>query len=352
MERNPYSIWVDADGNQLPYIDKIQFTLAENLEVLNLRAIAGEYDYQARHIDIGKLPVFIENQQKGNYKMSINTMLTGSDYGIFINMDYDADPEIGKWLKNIDFRRALSLAIDRDQINEAFFLGIGTPGSGAPAESNKYSPGPEWRQKWSTLDVNQANQLLDKAGLTQKDSEGFRLRTDGKGRLSLDLTTLGGQFVQYTRISEVVREHWKKVGGNANETQMIAWSNDGTDTLFSDSGWIIPINAGSWWSPEYGKWYQSNGAAGHEPPPAMKKCMELAKKAYGLQEAERIEAGKEMWRTHLDDVWYIGVTGQAGAVMGIMVAKNNMGNTPSAYANINLTWPPSIARPVQFYFKS
>jgi hypothetical protein len=38
--------------------------------------------------------------------------------------------------------------------------------------------------------------------------------------------------------------------------------------------------------------------------------------------------------------------------MGIMIAKNNMGNTPSAYANINLTWPPSIARPVQFYFKS
>ena len=61
--------WVDTEGNQLPYIDKIQLTLAENLEVLNLRAIAGEYDYQARHIDIGKLPVFIENQQKGNYKV-------------------------------------------------------------------------------------------------------------------------------------------------------------------------------------------------------------------------------------------------------------------------------------------
>ena len=69
LERNPYSIWVDTDGNQLPYIDKIQFTLAENLEVLNLRAIAGEYDMQARHIDLGKLPVFMENQQKGNYKM-------------------------------------------------------------------------------------------------------------------------------------------------------------------------------------------------------------------------------------------------------------------------------------------
>ena len=366
-ERNPYSIWVDSEGNQLPYIDKIQFSLAENLEVLNLRAIAGEYDYQARHIDIGKLPVILENQQKGNYKVSINPMYTGSDYGIFFNMHYDADPELNKWFNNLDFRRALSLAIDRDQINETFFLGIGTPGSGAPAEANKYSPGPEWRQKWSTFEQKQANELLDKAGLTQKDGEGYRMRTDGKGRLSVEITTLGGQFVQYTRISEMVREHWKKIGidlivqerertlairrAAGNETQLIAWSNDGTDTLFMDSGWIIPINGNSWWSPEYGKWYASNGSAGREPPPPMKKVMELAKAAYGMQDAERVAAGKEMWRITLDDVWYIGVVGQAGAVQGIMIAKNDLGNTPSAYANINLTWPPSIARPVQFYWK-
>jgi peptide/nickel transport system substrate-binding protein len=44
LERNPYSIWVDTAGNRLPYIDRVVLTLAENLEVLNLRAIAGEYD--------------------------------------------------------------------------------------------------------------------------------------------------------------------------------------------------------------------------------------------------------------------------------------------------------------------
>ena len=77
LERNPYSVWVDTEGNQLPYIDKVVLTLAENLEVLNLRAIAGEYDYQARHIDIGKLPVFLENQQKGNYKVYLDP----GDYG-------------------------------------------------------------------------------------------------------------------------------------------------------------------------------------------------------------------------------------------------------------------------------
>ena len=70
LERNPYYFGVDTAGNQLPYIDRISMTLAENLEVLNLRAIAGEYDYQARHLSLANLPVFLENQEAGNYTLS------------------------------------------------------------------------------------------------------------------------------------------------------------------------------------------------------------------------------------------------------------------------------------------
>jgi peptide/nickel transport system substrate-binding protein len=76
LERNPYSVFVDTAGNQLPYMDKVVLTLAENLEVLNLRAIAGEYDYASRHVDLGKLPVFLENQQKGNYKVYLDPATT------------------------------------------------------------------------------------------------------------------------------------------------------------------------------------------------------------------------------------------------------------------------------------
>src|SRR5437899_5858045 len=68
LERNPYSVFVDTAGTHLPYIDRVLRALAENLEVLNLRAIAGEYDFQQRHIDLGKLPVFIETQARGGYK--------------------------------------------------------------------------------------------------------------------------------------------------------------------------------------------------------------------------------------------------------------------------------------------
>jgi peptide/nickel transport system substrate-binding protein len=141
LERNPYYYGIDSEGNQLPYLDKINMGVAENLEVLNLRAIAGQYDLQERHTAMGKIPVFLENRSKGNYDLRLDPALNGSDATLQINHAYDADPEIAKWLHNRDFRRALSLGIERDQLNETFWLGIGVAGSIIPSESSPYSPG-------------------------------------------------------------------------------------------------------------------------------------------------------------------------------------------------------------------
>ena len=200
LERNPYSVWVDTDGNQLPYIDRIRMTLGENLEVINLRAIAGEYDSQARHIDISKLPVLLENQQKGGYRVYLDPSDQGADVGLFCNQSYDKDPEIAKWLGTREFRIALSHGIDRAQINETFLLGLGQTGSAAPGERTLYYPGPEYKTLHTAYDVKKANEMLDKLGLTKKDGEGYRLRADGKGRLRLSLTTYLG-FLPFTQIA-------------------------------------------------------------------------------------------------------------------------------------------------------
>ncbi len=146
LERNPYYFGVDTAGNQLPYIDQISMTLAEDLEVLNLRAIAGEYDYQARHVSLANLPVLLENAADGGYSVHLDPAQHGADGAIMINQSYRRRiEEIAKWLQNADFRRALSLGIDRDAINEVVFLGIGTPGSAVVAESSPFNPGPEYR---------------------------------------------------------------------------------------------------------------------------------------------------------------------------------------------------------------
>ena len=127
-------------------------TLAENLEVLNLRAIAGEFDMQERHLDIGKLPVFIENQQKGNYKLVLDTADFGADMGIKVNLSYEADPEIGKLVPERRLPPG-ALAGDRPRPDQRGVLARDrrSPGSFVPRESNKYSPGPEYRTKWATL---------------------------------------------------------------------------------------------------------------------------------------------------------------------------------------------------------
>ncbi len=367
LERNPYSSWVDTDGNQLPYIDKIQMTLAENLEVLNLRAIAGEYDFQARHIDIGKLPVFLENQQKGNYKVNLDVADYGGDMVIKFNLSYE-EPELNKWFNDADFRRALSLGIDRDQINETFWLGTGTPSSVVPADHNKYNPGPEFRTLWSTLDVKKANELLDKVGLDKKDGEGYRSRSDGAGRLRLEVMTLGGQFVQFTRISEMIREHWKKIGidlvvqeterslankkSAANETQLYAWNNDGSEHMFTFPGHIFPFDTTSTSGPLYGKWFQSGGTDGMEPTGRLRELMDKWRKAVGVPEAERIQLGKDVWKIAAEEVYIISVIGLGAASQGVRITKSTLGNIPSRMYNSPDGKTPGISRPVSFYFKS
>ena len=369
LERNPYSVFVDTAGNQLPYIDRVVLTLAENLEVLNLRAIAGEYDYQQRHIDLGKLPVLIENQQKGGYKVYLDPGDYGGDMIIKFNLNYDADPEIAKWFNTADFRRALSLGIDRDQINETFWLGTGTPGSVVPADTNKYNPGPQYRKLWSTLDVKKANEMLDKIGLSKKDPQGYRLRADGKGRLRIEIMTLGGQFVQYTQISEMIREQWKKIGIDlqvqeverslalkrtaANEQQLGAWNNDGSEHLFTFPLHVFPFELAAVASsgPLYVKWFHSAGAQGKEPEPRMKELMEKWKKAFGVPEKERIQLGKDIWKIAAEEVYIIGVVGVGPAANGVRIVKTNMGNIPARQYNSPDGKTPAISRPVTFYYK-
>ncbi len=215
LERNPYYFGVDTEGNQLPYIDTISMSLAESLEVLNLRAINGEFDFQARHLAIANVPVFLENQEGGDYTLHLDPAQHGADGAFMFNQSYEADPEIGKWLRNVDFRRALSLAVDRDSINEIIFLGIGTPGSAVVAESSPFNPGPEYRDLWSTFDPDQANALLDSIGLTERDADGFRLRTDNGERLILDIPSIPA-FIQFTQLAELVKEDWAAVGIFAN----------------------------------------------------------------------------------------------------------------------------------------
>ncbi len=370
LERNPYYYAVDTAGNQLPYIDQISMGLAENLEVLNLRAIAGDYDLQERHISLPKLPVYIENQKRGNYSIHLDMHQCGSDAALLVNTAYEADPEIAKWLTNKDFRHAMALGIDRDQINEALWLGIGTPGSVAPAEEAAMNPGKEYRKRWAVLDVKQANALLDKIGLIEKDAQGYRLRADGKGRLRIELMSVGGQFVEFTKVGEMVKQQWVKIGIDAdvketerslaftrlanNEHQIIIWSVSGSENILLFPRMVLPVDPaeGELGMP-FARWYATNGAQGKKPTnPEMLRAFDLFRSASGKKEAERIKAAQEIWKIIVEESWAIGIVGLAPAFMGVRIVKNNLGNIPARQVNAQHTRTPNSSHPATFFFKS
>ena len=369
MERNPYFWAVDTAGNQLPYIDRITMTLAENGEVANLRAIAGEYDIQERHMHLAKLPVFLENAKKGNYTVHLDPGLNGSDVALHIGNSYEGDPEIMKWLRNKDFRHALALGIDRDQLNEAFWLGVGSAGSVAPAPDTLYSPGAEWNKKWGVLDVKQGNELLDKVGLTKKDSDGYRQRVDGKGRLRLEMVTVGAQFVPYTAVGEMIKQQWKKIGIDvdikelernlaftrdaSNENQIITWANDGSEVLFLFPRHALPVDAAeAHMGMSFAKWYASNGASGKKPDdPEMLRAFDMFRSTFGMKDEERTRTAKEIWKIIVEQSWSIGTVGQSPAFMGVRLVKNNMGNIPERQVNAQHARTPHTSMPVTFYFK-
>ncbi|MGH7263425.1 MAG: ABC transporter substrate-binding protein, partial [Candidatus Rokuibacteriota bacterium] len=370
LERNPYYYGVDAAGNQLPYLDRITFALAENLEVLNLRAIAGQYDLQERHTSMAKLPVFLENRDRGNYDVRLDPALNGSDATLQTNQAYEADPEVAKWLHTRDFRRALSMGIDRDQLNETFWIGIGTPGSVSPNESMPYSPGLEWRKKWSTLDVNQANAFLDRIGLRNKDGDGYRLRTDGKGRLRIELQTAAGSFIPHTQIAEMIKEQWKKIGiqadvkelerlhfftrARSNEHQIAIWANDGSEVLYLFPRHALPVDpVEAFLGHPIADWFASGGKQGKAPKdPQLVKALELFKSAGGKKVEERYKIAQEIFKIMIDEQFSIGTVGQSPATMGVRIVSRRMGNMASRQINAQHCRTPGTSHPATYFFKA
>lgn len=369
LERNPYYWAVDTAGNQLPYIDRIVMTLAEDTEVINLRTISGEYDWQERHIDLGKLPVLLQNQAKSGYKVYLDPAVNGSDTVLQINTSFSADPEIGKWLRNADFRRALSLGIDRNQLNETFWLGVGVPGSVAPADSMPESPGKEWRQRWSTFDARQANEMLDKIGLTRKDAQGFRLRTDNGQRLRLQIQAVKA-FLPWPQQAEMIAQQWRRIGIQAdvrdmernlaltrtrnNEHHIQVWTNGGTELLYLFPRHAIPVEpVSAFMGPEYARWFASGGQRGAKPEdPEMLRIFDLFQQAASLKKHERDAIAQEIWKIIVEQQYGIGTVGQSPAFMGVRVVKTNLGNVPSRLCAAQHCRPPGSGRLETVFFRS
>ena len=365
LRRNPYYVGVDPAGNQLPYIDDVRFTYFADVQALNLAAIAGNFDMQERHINMTNYPVLKEQERTGKYRIITWPTFGGADAVIAFNQTYKADAEVGKLLANRDFRIALSHAINRDQIRESVFLGLGEARQGVPAPWHPYFPGAEYAQKYTEFKPDVANKLLDGLGLTRKDSAGMRLMPNGKPA-TVEISVVPA-FGAWPDVALLVAKDWEAVGVKAvvqireralhftmrdnNELMTEVWNEDTSAFPFTGNAKVDPRNSPILTTgPLNLTWLKSGGKEGVEPSPEFKRIMQLVDTARSVGPAGQIEAAKEIFRIWADNLYEIGTVGLTPMVQGVVVAGAKFRNVPTTLGN---DWPlrsPGNARTEQFFF--
>lgn len=344
LDRNAYYWKVDPEGNQLPYINGMTRTLVPDSEALLLKAIAGDADYQGRRLaSLANYPTVAENQERGDYRM-IDTLSAQTNSGtIFFNYSHK-DPVLKELFHTLDFRIALSLAIDRNEINDLLFKSQGSPGQASVA------PGSPWFEEahlksYAEFDPDRANELLDGLGLTERDGDGFRLRPDGK-RLSL-VNSVFTSWAENVPAHEIVKENWAAIGVEVlvkpTESQLWVSQVHGLDfdlaSYAANLGFFgnppivretfCVLESNQHWAPQWGLWYQTGGAEGQEPPEEVKQLQGYYEQILGEPSLEqRIALSKEGLQLHADNIWMIGLLASP-AVGAFVLVKNNLRNVPS-----------------------
>ncbi len=365
MARNPYFWQVDTEGKQLPYIDTIAFGISQDVESLMLDAVSGRLDIQERHIDtLQNKPTLAKNQQKGNYHFFETVNANSQQMMIYPNITHK-DPAMRAMLGNKDFRKALSLGINRPEIIEIVYLGQSKPWQTGPRDGH-----PWFHEKLATqftqFDVKEANAILDKLGYDKKDGQGFRLRPDGqKVFFSIDvIPTLNPDFVDTL---ELIKRHWAEglkidmkintieralyyTRGDNNDHDFAVWQGPGgLDPVLDPRDYVAQHPQGTRYAIPWAVWYTSNGKDGQEPPEHQKTRMKLFDAARATADLKkRGEIMKQMFDIAADQFECFGVC-QATNLFGI--ANNKLANVPAKMPN-SWSWPhPGPSMPQQYFFQ-
>ena len=369
LRRNPYYVGVDKAGNQLPYIDRVQFKYFADVQALNLAAIAGQLDQQERHINLLNYPVLKEHEKDGKYRVILWPGFGGADADVTFNQTYAKDPELGRLFQTLDFRIAMSYAINRNEIKESAFLGLGEARQPVAAPWHPYYPGDLYAKKFTEYRPDEANRLLDRIGLDRKDSDGFRLFPGTSRRVTIELSVVP-VFGPWPDIAQLIAKNWERVGirtlvqvreralhfqlRQSNDLQAEIWNQDTAGFPFTGVPKYDPrsllygtITTGPLWK----LWYDSGGKDGVEPPAEAKRLVELIDRGKTAKPEQQVRIAQEIFKIWVDNLFEIGTVGLTPLDQGVAVVSTRLHNVPQTLAK---DWPlrtPGNARTEQFYFK-
>jgi len=338
--RNPYFHRVDAEGRQLPYIDKVVMNIADG-KIIPAKTGAGEVDLQARYLRFDNY-TFLRGAQK-NHPFETRLWRTGIGSQVALYPNLNARDQVWKALnRDVRFRRALSLAIDRHEINQVIYYGLALE-----AQNTVLPQSPLFRKEyadaWVKFDLKEANRLLDEIGLTKRDDRGFRLLPDG--RVAEIIVETAGESTEQVDVLELVRDSWAQVGIKlftkpsqrevfrnrvfSGETMMAVWTgmDNGIPTADMTPDEMVPMKQDRLNWPKWGQFYETKGKSGEAPD--LDSGKELMALYDAWRKAPSRDARARVWQRILevnaDQVFTIGVV---AGVMQPVVVNRKLRNLP------------------------
>ena len=363
FKRNPYYHRVDKNGLQLPYVDEVIINLGAT-NMVPARTGSGEADLQARYLRFDHFTFLKESEARYDFSVRLWKKARGSQIALFPNLN--AKDKIWRDLfRDIRFRRALSIAINRAEINQVIYYGLAKESQDTVLQKSPLYKD-EYRTAWAEFDLKKANELLDDMGLTARDDDGIRLLPNGQP-IVITVET-AGESTEQTDVLELVRDGWRAAGVKllskpsqrevfrqriySGDTIMSVWSgvSNGIPTALMSPDEFTPSSKLQFQWPRWGHHVQSGGKSGEAPQ------LEAARRLIELNDAWDAETDREakakIWhqilKLHADNVFVIGLV---NAAMQPIVISNKLHNIPAEGV---YNWHPGayfgIYRPATFWF--
>jgi peptide/nickel transport system substrate-binding protein len=363
--RNAYFHRVDETGQQLPYFDRIVLGVSD-AKLIPAKAGTGEVDLQSRNVAFNNYTFLKEHQKEGGFQTFLWNIAKGSHMAIFPNMNVK-DEVWRKLMRDVRFRRALSLSIDRTLINETLYFGLAIEGNNTLLPTSPLFD--EDNQKiWTDYDAEYANEILDELGLDKMNDDDIRLLPDGRP-MEIIVETAGEETEQVD-VLQLIAENWAEIGIKmyikpsqrevfrnrvfSGDTQMSVWFGleNGIATPAMSPAELAPTSQQQLQWPQWGEYYETSSRGGEAPD------MDIPKQLLGLLEkwenntdtAVRTAVWREMLKIYADQMYSIGII---SGVKQPVVVKNGIMNVPrEAIYN----WDPGaqfgIYRPDSFWRKT
>lgn len=366
--RNPYYWKVDAEGKQLPYIDKINYELVADTEVAVMRVASGEIDFFDQNIATpNNKSFFYDNMESGNYHFVTTTMSAPNAMNIILNLTHK-DLVRRELFANKDFRIGLSHALNRQEIIDMVYYGDAQAHQTAPLPgADVYDE--EFATQYTEYNVDLANEYLDKV-LPEKDANGMRLFNGEKLIIHFYLDAARDTFIQ---ASELVGTYWRAVGVDTKfdivsrdlweeatrngpgdfDATMHRFGGGIGSPIYTDPRYYVPLNTNSMYALGWANWYINPEGIGatikpEEPPADVKLSLELYDqvKKTGDADAQR-DLMKQIIEIAKDNFYTIGVCTEADSYA---ICNNDLRNVPDTMPWEWMYPHPAPSNPCAWWF--